>query len=598
MFQNLKIGSKLVLLIILPILLLAGIGGIAFFALNQTSTATQQLSNSVAGSNRLSQLNLLLQSGLVDTVNRVNTGSMIWEEGRSELAAAESEFDTRWSEFLELSQGAARELADSTLAPKVEDVHLAFDEAKALFESENRSFLSLFVLNDFGDLVDPFLDASIDAGIAEQNASELVAERTADESSQFINLGGLLIGAGILLAALLGFLIYRSISKPIDQIVDVVNEVNSGNFLVRTDMTGSDELGTLGGALDSLLEQRVSSLVNTEQDNKDLNGSILSLLDAVSTLSERDLTVQVPVMQDVTGPLADAINQLAEETGDVLKVVLNTARQVEESANTVNTTANAVNSVAENQQQEVNRTAQELAEASRSMNEIARVAMDCNQTAELTSRSTQSAVDSVTTTLEGMNEIREGVQETGKRMKRLGERSNEITAIVDIINTIGERTHVLALNASMQAAAAGDAGRGFAVVAEEVQRLAENARESTAQISKLVRNIQVDTTDTIATMDRTITQVVDGTRLAENAGQKMHETQQATARLVSEVQRIADGSKLQADISGKLEQRSKSIVAQAQQTVTELVQQLSQTSKMVEYAQSLLKSVNLFKLPD
>lgn len=597
MFKNLKIGPRLVLLIILPIVLLIGIGGIGFLALNQTSIATQQLSNSVAGSNRLSQLDLVVESGLVGTVNRVNTGAMIWSEGRERLAEARIEFESRWNEYFDLSEGASREVAETSLQPKVSDIREAFDEAGALFDSENRAFLSLFVLNDFADLVDPFLNASIETGAAEQNASQQVADNTAAESSRFINLGALLIGAEILLAVILGYLIYRSISRPIDQIVDVVNEVNNGNYLVRTGMEGSDELGALGGALDSLLEQRVSSLVNTEKDNKSLNDSILNLLDAVSTLSDRDLTVQVPVMQDVTGPLADAINQLAEETGDVLKEVLSTARQVEDSANTVNTTASNVSSVAEAQQQEVERTAQELADASRSLNEIARVAMDCNQAADQTARSTESAVESVTTTINGMNAIREGIQETGKRMKRLGERSNEITEIVDIINTIGERTHVLALNASMQAAAAGDAGKGFAVVAEEVQRLAENARESTSQISRLVRNIQVDTTDTIATMDHTITQVVDGTRLAESAGQKMQETQQVTARLVSEVQRIADGSRLQADISGKLEERSNSIVSQTRQTAKELVQQLTQTNKMAEYAQSLLKSVNLFKLP-
>jgi methyl-accepting chemotaxis protein len=109
---------------------------------------------------------------------------------------------------------------------------------------------------------------------------------------------------------------------------------------------------------------------------------------------------------------------------------------------------------------------------------------------------------------------------------------------VNLINTIAERTHVLALNASMQAAAAGDAGRGFAVVAEEVQRLAESSRQATQQIAQLVNNIQIETADTINTVNKTISQVVAGSELAAKSGQQMRETQQSTASLVELVKRI------------------------------------------------------------
>ena len=598
MLQNLTIRSKLVFLIVIMIALLAIIGGIQFFGLTRTSAATTALSNAVSAGNQLSQLTQSLQSGLVGTVNQVNTGAAIWGEGRERLTTASERFESNWQDYIALVDEEELAAINQTLAPELDGVRAAFEETSRLFDAEDRTTLSLFVLNDFADLVDPFLDAAIDSGQRERQVAEQLSTDTVSATTTNIYLSAALIAGGIIVAALLGLLVYRSINRPIDQIVSTVNEVNNGNFSVRTEMTGTDELSQLGSALDSLLEQRVASLVTTEKDNTELNNSVLELLDAVSALSERDLTVQVPVQQDVTGPVADAINQMAEETGEVLKGVLQVAQQVQAAANAVNENANNVNQVAENQQQEVELAARELAEASNSLNEIARVALECNDTADQTARSTQSAVESVATTLAGMNEIREGVQETGKRMKRLGERSNEITSIVDIINTIAERTHVLALNASMQAAAAGEAGRGFAVVAEEVQRLAENARESTAQISKLVRNIQVDTTDTIATMDRTITQVVDGTRLAENAGQQMSATQQATARLVSEVQKIAQGSRTQAQISDQLQTRAKGIVERTQQTARELMQQLSQTSKMVEYAGNLLKSVNLFKLPE
>ena len=148
-----------------------------------------------------------------------------------------------------------------------------------------------------------------------------------------------------------------------------------------------------------------------------------------------------------------------------------------------------------------------------------------------------------------MNAIRETISEMEKRIKRLGERSQEISQIVNLINTISERTHVLSLNAAMQAAMAGEAGRGFAVVAEEVQRLAENSRQATGQIANLVQNIQVETNDTIATVNKTIEQVVKESDLAHNAGERMRETHEATARLVRLVATIATSSAEQTKIA-------------------------------------------------
>ena len=168
---------------------------------------------------------------------------------------------------------------------------------------------------------------------------------------------------------------------------------------------------------------------------------------------------------------------------------------------------------------------------------------------------------------------------------------------MDIINTIAERTHVLALNAGMQAAAAGEAGRGFAVVADEVQRLAESSRDATAQIASLVKNIQVDTNDTIVTMDRTISQVVEGSRMAETAGRQMVASQQTTASLVSAVGQIAASSEQQARISSELRNRASGILEQTQATSRELVEQLTQTKNLVQYARMLVHSVRVFKLP-
>jgi methyl-accepting chemotaxis protein len=181
-------------------------------------------------------------------------------------------------------------------------------------------------------------------------------------------------------------------------------------------------------------------------------------------------------------------------------------------------------------------------------------------------------------------------------LKRLGERSQEISQIIDVINHLAERTTVLALNASMQATAAGEAGRGFSMIAEEIQRLAENSRDSTSQISTLVHNIQQEANTTIATMERTIEQVVNGSSLAEDADKQMQSALDATNQLVSSVEKIAQASAEQVSISKTLQVRAERILQATQTTGQELQSLTSLTEDMAAYGQKLIKSVNVFKL--
>jgi len=228
---------------------------------------------------------------------------------------------------------------------------------------------------------------------------------------------------------------------------------------------------------------------------------------------------------------------------------------------------------------------------------VAELAAASNRAAEQATTSTTTALGSVNETVRGMEGIRESIAESEKRIKRLGERSQEITGIVNLINTIAERTHVLALNASMQAAAAGDAGRGFAVVAEEVQRLAESSRQATQQIAQLVNNIQIETADTINTVNKTISQVVAGSELAARSGAQMRETQQSTASLVELVKRITSSAQVQMKITTELRNRVHQIGASTEKTAAEILLQSEATADLSKSADRLVESVRVFKLP-
>ena len=345
------------------------------------------------------------------------------------------------------------------------------------------------------------------------------------------------------------------------------------------------------------LAERAAAQKKAEDENETLNNSVISILQAVSQLSERDLTVKAPVTEDVIGTVSDSINALTSETARVLHGVTGIAGQVAQVSTNVKIQADLVAKTAEGERVSVNQMVESLLDATQTMDRVAALAEQSNQSAEQATQITDNALNTVNDTVKGMESIRETIAETEKRIKRLGERSQEISGIVNLINTISERTHVLALNASMQAAVAGEAGRGFAVVAEEVQRLAESSRNATQQIATLVNNIQLETNETISTVNQTIGQVVTGSAQAQRAGEQMRRTQEITAQLVSQVHNIAQASEQQKVMSGNLLQAVQRIGESTEQTAQQIEAQNKETDSLQDAAIRLVESVNVFKLP-
>lgn len=451
-----------------------------------------------------------------------------------------------------------------------------------------------FVLSAFAPIKVADLQWAIFSTLQEEESLKRLEALTAQ-----ITTGALPIALVILLVGgSAGFFFFGRIAAPISHLEATVTKVADGDFTARADIKTGDELETLSNTFNKLLDDRLTALAKAEKENEQLNNSIIELLKASFQLSQRDLTVQVPVTEDVTGPLADAINQMATETSKVLLNVRHVSEKVETASQHVKVQGDNVSKVAEAEREVVDRTMSELSAAAEAMTKIAEVAQSCNEIADQASHSTDTALKTVNGTVDGIGEIRETIHETEKRIKRLGERAQEISSIVDIINNIAERTHVLALNASMQAAAAGDAGRGFSVVADEVQRLAESSRNATSQISALVKNIQLETNETIATMDKTIVLVVEGSQLAEGAGEQMKDTQNTTANLVQVVGQIAIASRQQAQISNDLRDRASTIQLSTQETARQLEEQTTQTDSLVRYSKQLIESVRVFKLPE
>lgn len=436
--------------------------------------------------------------------------------------------------------------------------------------------------------------------LAEQDAAEVLApvRKLATSTAIRTALTSLLVlGAVMAIALYVVNNFMRRLINPINQLQSTVQKVAAGDFTARANIKTGDEMETLGNTLDNLLDDRIAALAKAEKENEQLNNSVIALLQTVNQLSQRDLTARAPVTEDVIGTVSDSINQLATETSEVLQQVTQIATLVDKASQQVKVQADLVAKTAQSERQGLGVMIEDLGLATTAMTKVITLAETSNEAASKAIETTQTAERAVSGSVRGMNAIRDTIGEVEKRIKRLGERSQEITSIVNLINTIAERTHVLALNASMQAAVAGEAGRGFAVVAEEVQRLAESSRNATSQIANLVHNIQIETGDTIATVNKTIDQVVQGSELVQRSGDQMRETQETTTQLVQLVQQIAQSAQEQARIVDALQTSVRAIGSSTEQTATQLQTQGRITETLVTAARRLLEAVSVFKLP-
>jgi len=598
MIRRLKIAPRLLVLISVQGFILLLTGGILLGVLKFANDTARSLNYAVDQVSKVTVLADDLRNGLVNTVHETNVGTITWAEGRTRLGLARTDFETAWKNFKGSHDPEEHEHVQDVLTPELVGVREAFDTLEPIFETQDRSGLALFVSNDLDYQVGSFLNALAASTALRRIDSEVISSETTATAARYFSGGIAVIVMGLLISAVLAFAIYRSIARPLGQISSAVQNVSEGNFEARTFVDGPDELGALGTTFDAMLNDRVRTLAKTQAENDELNEAVVQLLRAVFQLSQRDLTVKVPVTEDVIGPVADAVNLLTSETATVLQGVSEISHDVAATSDRVKEQSDSVIEVVTAEQKEVEKTATELAVTSESMLRIAKLARSSAEAADKAIKSTMAAHDTVSDTVSGITAIRETIRETEKRIKRLGERSQEINQVVNLINTIAERTHILALNASMHAASAGEAGRGFVVVADEVQRLAESAREATLEISTLVNNIQAETADTAVTMNEAISQVVDGTKLAEQAGARMEESHKSTSELVAMVQQIAKRSRDQAVMSSELRKRAEEIYKITQGTNEQLREQSVHTGQLVGFSQKLLAAVSVFKLPD
>ena len=347
-------------------------------------------------------------------------------------------------------------------------------------------------------------------------------------------------------------------------------------------------------------ERRREEAVKLEAEAKKVNdqnqAAILRLMNELAEVADGDLTVQATVTEDITGAIADSVNFTIEELRNVVLRINQATAQVSTASEAAQRTSAQLLAAQDKQSNEIRQTGESVLKMAQDINQVSNGAKQSADVARQSLAAAEKGMGAVQNSIAGMNEIREQIQETSKRIKRLGESSQEIGEIVELISDITEQTNVLALNAAIQAASAGEAGRGFTVVAEEVQRLAERSGEATKQIGAIVKTIQTDTQDAVSAMEKSTQGVVEGAKLSDAAGQALGEIGQVSRRLAELIEGISKTTSTQAESAGAVAKNIQDILHISEQTSKGTRQNADSVRQLAALAQELKQSVSGFKV--
>jgi len=334
----------------------------------------------------------------------------------------------------------------------------------------------------------------------------------------------------------------------------------------------------------------------SELENKRNQEAILRLLNEMGNLADGDLTVQASVTEDVTGAIADSINFTIEELRTLVRGINSATDQVAKATTDAQAISNRLYEASQRQNKEIQQASASVLQMAQSINEVSQTASQSARVAQQSLAAAEKGGQAVHNQISGMNEIRTQIQDTAKRIKRLGESSLEIGEIVELISDITEQTNVLALNAAIQAASAGEAGRGFTVVAEEVQRLAERSGEATKQIEAIVKTIQADTQDAVAAMEKSTVGVVEGTKLSDAAGQALDEIRRVSRELAELIGGISAQTQKQSASVSDVTRGMQGILKITEETTEGTKQTNVSIGQLTKLAAELRSSVAGFKV--
>jgi len=401
----------------------------------------------------------------------------------------------------------------------------------------------------------------------------------------------LLVGASIVSAMLLA----SKVLAPVKELADFSERLAAGDYRAKADVDSNDDFGFVADNLNRTAD-KVSKAVFNQEAQETLQRSVTEFLTITSQIARGDLTLRGKVTNDALGNVVDSVNYMLDNFAKVLERVRKAAVDVSSSANEILLSAEEMSHGANQQDQEITNTSSAVEELTVSMKQVSNNAEASAEAARRALDAAEQGNRAVRDTLEGMQRIRASVQATAKKIKSLGDRSLEISEIINVINDITEQTNLLALNAAIEAARAGEAGRGFAVVADEVRKLAEHSRNATKDIAALIKAIQAETNEAVVVMEEGTKEVEVGARLADQAGKALEAISSVVRQSAELVQEISLASKQQV--------RGTEGVANAMQIISNITRQTSQGARqtartvenMVKLSEQLNEALSQFRI--
>lgn len=400
--------------------------------------------------------------------------------------------------------------------------------------------------------------------------------------------------------ALVSVLFAKSFTKQTDSINGMLGQIGIGIFDARCEVVSQDELGQVATALNSMCDNTMS-LIQSQDQREALESAIDTLKAQVASIADGDLSSEVEVDEragEALTELANSVNYMVKQLREIVSNVQGATVSVSGSANEIQSTTEHLSSGSEAQAAQILDTTAAIDEMAVSIQQVSENTVSSADVAQTARDNAVKGAEAVQNTIKGMDRIRDQVQDTSKRIKRLGESSQQIGEIVQLIGDIADRTSILALNASIQAAMAGEAGQGFAVVAEEVERLAERANDATKQIGTLIKSIQGETSEAIAAMEESTREVVSGSELAADAGASLEEINAVSRDLAELMQQISLAAKQQARGAESVSKSMGEISEVTQQTAAGTRQAAVSVSDLATMADGLYGSVSQFRLPE
>jgi len=477
-----------------------------------------------------------------------------------------------------------------------EDANVAADQ----FKSDSNVFRDTLDAMENGNFILGISKVTDKAAIASINEIKQSFDVVSSEIERIYESADELSVAQNSANALVGYV--PALLTSLDQLDNIVSTLNASG---KRPFNNQTTLMAVAGFLASLVllgliiyTSTRRNLIEAEKVKDKNQQAILQLLDDISDLADGDLTVEATVTEDFTGTIADSINFAIAELRSLVQNVASSSEKVASSTAATRSVSLQLADSAEHQAQEIAGVSAAINEMAITIDQVSSNSAESSAVAERSVSIAKNGAQVVRNTIEGMDTIREQIQDTSKRIKRLGESSQEIGDIVSLINEIADQTNILALNAAIQAAMAGEAGRGFAVVADEVQRLAERSATATKQIAGLVKTIQTDTHEAVASMEQTTAEVVKGAELANSAGTALEEIETVSTNLAELIQDISEAAKHQATTSSHISNTMNIIQEITSQTLSGTNDTATSIGDLAEMAIEMRESVSGFILPD